>query len=219
MRGKKRRIWIGVLLCAAALIGIAAGTAGYRATLREERRAMDSLTAAARRAGLKDVRVTTDGWKRRSIAYTVFSSNFSDLTFPQMQRVDALVNDPDSCGIREFWVISCEGSVSYGCRGDRYTVSDDRITRNGTEIYNREDALEAVREQKAAMKAAREKAKLEARMAEINRRSTYGESWADNSGDVYDAKDYDDVDQFYDDHYDDFESFDEAEQYWQEYNH
>ena len=43
-----------------------------------------------------------------------------------------------------------------------------------------------------------------------------------NSGpkklDPYDIKDYDDVDDFYDDYYYDFEDFDEAEMYWDDHH-
>lgn len=38
------------------------------------------------------------------------------------------------------------------------------------------------------------------------------------NNDEYNASDYDDVDDFYEDYYYDFEDYDEAEQYWDE-NH
>lgn len=51
-----------------------------------------------------------------------------------------------------------------------------------------------------------------------NNKTTAERSTTKKSEDTYHASDYDDVDDFYEDNYNDFDGFDEAEAYWDE-NH
>ena len=47
---------------------------------------------------------------------------------------------------------------------------------------------------------------------------TYPDTDPHEAEDEYGARDYDDVEDFYDDHYDDFDGFEDAEDYWDDMN-
>ncbi len=170
-------------------------------------RITSELTSIAESHGLKDVKIII-GDKLKDHSYysvTVDSSNLEDLTYSQMFSLVFSMWTKDA----HVW--------DYTCNGNTYEIFDysKSIYKNGLEIY---DGYWNSQSHKDATKN------------DINK-SDYGNSNNKSSSssfnsykspskkddDKYNAKDYKFAEDFYEDHYDDFLDFYDAENYFNEH--
>ena len=167
------------------------------------------LTSIAHTHGLKDVKIII-GSKIPDYDFysvTVESSNLESLSYSQMYSLD---NDmhADDAYVSE-----------YTCNGDTYKIypSTKSIYKNNFEIHDDYWNSDSYRE------ATKNDKKYEDYTSSYKDSSyytftPYKSSSKDDDDDPYNAKDYSNEEDFYYDHYDDFFDYEEAEDYYNEYD-
>ena len=206
----------------AALIGVGLLIAGqqiYRDRVREKldraylEAAASALEARGVQCGLRDVEVVYDPDSRsdwRVQRMTVRCSNLNDISYGQILWIEQELNDviPDRRDYDTDLGILLEDFV---CGEDVYTVYHDSrsLYKNDRWVYDDPFAYPTPTTGSEAEKPAQPKQE-----SGTSRRPYVPPA---READPYDAADFSSPEDFYDEHYDDFFSYEDAETYWQEY--
>lgn len=221
-RMKKKQGHFFLIYTMAALIGVGLLIAGqqiYRDRVREKHdrayleAAASALEARGTQCGLRDVEVVYDPDSRsywRVQRMTVRCSNLNDISYGQILWIEQELNDviPDRRDYDTDLGILLEDFV---CGEDVYTVYhySRSLYKNDRWVYDDPFAYPTPTTGSEAEKPAQPKQE-----SGTSRRPYVPPA---READPYDAADFSSPEDFYDEHYDDFFSYEDAETYWQEY--
>lgn len=172
-------------------------------------RITNELTAIAESCGLKDIKISIGGKIPDYDFYevTVDSSNLESLSYSQMYSLANRMHADDAYVSK------------YTSNGDSFEIfpSTKSIYKNGYEIH---DDYWNSDSYKDAKKNDKDKSNYSSSKNSSSSYSftTYRYPSKDDEDDPYNAKDYSNEEDFYYDHYDDFFDYEEAEDYYNEYN-
>lgn len=167
------------------------------------------LTAIAESCGLKDIKISIGGKIPDYDFYevTVDSSNLESLSYSQMYSLANRMHADDAYVSK------------YTSNGDSFEIfpSTKSIYKNGYEIHDDYWNSDSYKDSK---KNDKDKSNYSSSKNSNNSYSftPYRSPSKDNDDDPYNAKDYSNEEDFYYDHYDDFFDYEEAEDYYNEYN-
>lgn len=172
-------------------------------------RITNELTAIAESYGLKDIKISIGGKIPDYDFYevTVDSSNLESLSYSQMYSLANRMHADDAYVSK------------YTSNGDAFEIfpSTKSIYKNGYEIH---DDYWNSDSYKDAQKNDKNKSNYSSSKNSSSSYSftPYRSPSKDDEDDPYNAKDYSNEEDFYYDHYDDFFDYEEAEDYYNEYN-
>lgn len=172
-------------------------------------RITNELTAIAESYGLKDIKISIGGKIPDYDFYevTVDSSNLESLSYSQMYSLANRMHADDAYVSK------------YTSNGDSFEIfpSTKSIYKNGYEIH---DDYWNSDSYKDAQKNDKNKSNYSSSKNSSSSYSftPYRSPSKDDEDDPYNAKDYSNEEDFYYDHYDDFFDYEEAEDYYNEYN-
>ena len=172
-------------------------------------RITNELTAIAESYGLKDIKISIGGKIPDYDFYevTVDSSNLESLSYSQMYSLANRMHADDAYVSK------------YTSNGDSFEIfpSTKSIYKNGYEIH---DDYWNSDSYKDAQKNDKDKSNYSSAKNSSSSYSftPYRSPSKDDEDDPYNAKDYSNEEDFYYDHYDDFFDYEEAEDYYNEYN-
>lgn len=169
----------------------------------------NELTEIAKSYGLKDIKISIGGNILKPDLYdiTVDSSNLESLSYSQMYYL------ADSMHTDDAYV------TTYTSNGNTYKIHlfTKSIYKNGLEMQNDYWNYES---HKDTTKNDKNTSNYSSSNSNISSYSftPYISPSKDDDDDPYNAKDYSNEEDFYYDHYDDFFDYEEAEDYYNEYN-